>query len=180
MIIETERLVIRPLIKTDFLDFHNLNSDQRNFEFELFQPYTIDESEVKFNYWLERNLEFDGQIGTTEFCIEDRVQKKLIGVISGSYRDINSKILGIGISISYDNTKKGYGYEALTAYIAYAFSAASIHRIFASTDTRNVACIRLLEKLHMTKEGILRKSVLMPDGKYYDEVLYSILFDDVT
>ena len=180
MIIETARLVTRPLKKTDFLDYHNLNSDQRNFEFELFRPYSIDETELKFNYWLERNLEFDGQIGTTEFCIEHRVQKKLIGVISGLYRDLNSKILEIGISISYENTNKGYGFEALKAYIAYAFSKANIHRIFASTDTRNIACIRLLEKLQMTKEGVLRRNVLMPDGKYYDEVLYSILFDDVT
>ncbi|HET6722850.1 MAG TPA: GNAT family protein [Chitinophagaceae bacterium] len=179
MIIETERLVIRPLKKTDFLDYHNLNSDQRNFEFELSQPCSIDESEIRFNSWLERNLEFDGQIGTTEFCIEDRGEKKLIGVISGLYRDLNSKILEIGISISYDHRNKGYGFEALTAYIAYAFSTVNIHRIFASTDTRNAACIRLLEKLNMTKEGILRKNVLMPDAKYYDEVLYSILFDDL-
>ena len=178
VIIETERLVIRPFKKTDFLDYHNLNSDQRNFEFELFQACSIDDSEIKFNYWLERNLEFDGQIGTTEFCIEDREQKKLIGVISGLYRDLNSKILEIGINIGFENINKGYGFEALTAYIAYAFSEANIHRIFASTDTRNAACIRLLEKLQMTKEGVLRKNVLMPDGKYYDEVLYSILFDD--
>ena len=107
MIIETERLAIRPFKKTDFIDYHNLNSDQRNFEFELSRPCSMDESEIKFNYWLERNLEFDGQIGTTEFCIEDRAQKRLIGVISGLYRDLNSKILEIGISISYHNCNKG-------------------------------------------------------------------------
>ena len=180
MILETERLVIRPLKETDFLEYHNLNSDQRNIEFELFQPYSIEESEIKLNYWLERNLEFDGQIGTTEFCIEDRVQQKLIGVISGLYRDLNSKILEIGISISYDYTNKGFGYEALAAYINYAFSKTDVHRIFASTDTSNAACIRLLEKLQMTKEGVLRKNVLRPDGNYYDEALYSILLDDIT
>jgi len=178
VILETVRLLIRPLRHDDLPNYHELHSDPRNLVFEKFSPLTFDQSSSALARWIEMGAEFDGLFGTTELAIELISEKRLIGVIGGVYSDQNSEILAFGIMINYDYCKQGYAFEAAHAFINYAFSKANVHRIVSSTDARNKACIRLFEKLKMTNEGLLRKNVKMPDGKYYDEATYAILADD--
>ena len=178
MFLETSRLLIRPLRHNDLTDYQELNSDPRNFTFEKFGPFSSDQSSSTLARWIEIDIDSDGLFGTTELAIELTSEKKLIGVIDGIYSDQNSDILELGIMINYNYCRFGYAFEAAQAFINYAFSKTKVLRIFAATDARNIACIRLFEKLKMTKEGLLRKNARMPDNKYYDEVIYAILVDE--
>lgn len=157
MILKTERLLIRPINQADLLSYHELLSNPENFEFEISEPFSLEQTEAEILNIEERNKEFNSAIGTSTFGIELVDGRKLIGVIYGAYIDLDSEFLELGIIIDHVFTRQGYASEALNMYIDFAFSNTDLHKIFARTDGRNLACIRLLEKVNMKQEGLLRK-----------------------
>ena len=58
---------------------------------------------------------------------------------------------------------KGFVPEATRAIIHWSFQQLSIYRIYATTDVENVASQRVLEKVGMQCEGILRKYIIHPN-----------------
>ena len=71
--------------------------------------------------------------------------------------------VGIGYGASRAHWGKGYVPEATLAIIAWAFQQPTIYRLYATTDVENVASRRVLEKVGMQCEGILRKYILHPN-----------------
>ncbi|HLO28136.1 MAG TPA: GNAT family N-acetyltransferase, partial [Anaerolineales bacterium] len=71
--------------------------------------------------------------------------------------------MGIGYVVSRAHWRKGYVTEATSALIEWAFQQPSIYRVYATTDVENVASRRVLEKVGMQCEGILRKYILHPN-----------------
>ena len=69
---------------------------------------------------------------------------------------------------------RGYATEAATALCAYAFASLSVHRIQARHFTGNPASGRVMQKLGMHREGILRAAV-RKDGRFHDLALYAVL-----
>jgi ribosomal-protein-alanine N-acetyltransferase len=53
--------------------------------------------------------------------------------------------------------------KAASAVIDWAFQQPSIYRVCATTDLENVASQRVLEKVGMLREGILRKYIVHPN-----------------
>lgn len=178
MIIESERLIIRPLENRDLKNYHELFSNPANLAFETFAPLSLEESSESLTNWMSITKEKGGQIGTIEFGINLKAIDELVGIVSGFYQDIDSCIMEYGISILQDFWRKGIAYEASVSFFKTVFLETSTFRIFASCDAKNEPCINLLKKIGMQKEGHLRKSVRMPNGAYHDEVIFAILKDD--
>lgn len=178
MVIETERLIIRPLNIEDFNNYHELFSAPENLTFETFAPLTSDESKESLQQWININREIGGHLGTTQHGIELKQINEIIGVISGFYHDIDSCIMEFGIAILNKFNRNGFAYEASLSFLLHVFSTTSTHRIFASCDSENIPCIRLLRKIGMQQEGQFRKSVKMPNGIYHDEKIFSILKEE--
>jgi len=59
--------------------------------------------------------------------------------------------------------------------ITFGFDTLKLHRIYATCDPRNIGSSKVLEKVGMAKEGILRENMLMKDGVWRDSFLYSVL-----
>jgi RimJ/RimL family protein N-acetyltransferase len=51
---------------------------------------------------------------------------------------------------------------------------ASLHRLRAMADARNIGSLRVMEKLGMVREGVLRQNRLVR-GEFIDEVWYGVL-----
>jgi [ribosomal protein S5]-alanine N-acetyltransferase len=178
MHIKSARLLLRPYIYDDLDAYHALNSDPRLLNYELHLPFHIDETKRTLLYWIQAAKDNNTQFGTYEMGIELASEKRIIGLFSASYCDIGSLVLVIGMRIHFDYHGQGFATEALNAVIEEAFTKTDIHRIFGTTDARNVACIKMFEKVGMQREGYLRKSVRLPDDTYSDEVIYAILKED--
>lgn len=58
---------------------------------------------------------------------------------------------------------QGFATEALRAIVEWAWAQKSIYRVWALCDTENAASARVLEKVGMQREGILRRSQLHPN-----------------
>lgn len=58
---------------------------------------------------------------------------------------------------------RGYGTEAAGAVLRWAASIRTVGRVWASCDIDNVASARVLEKIGMSRDTILRKAVVRPN-----------------
>jgi RimJ/RimL family protein N-acetyltransferase len=80
----------------------------------------------------------------------------------------------IGIALGREYVGRGYGTDAMRVIVSYGFREMGLHRIQLGVAPFNPAGIRAYEKAGFVEEGRLRESVLH-DGRWYDEVLMSVL-----
>jgi RimJ/RimL family protein N-acetyltransferase len=80
----------------------------------------------------------------------------------------------LGIALGREHVSRGYGTDAMRVIVGYGFREMGLHRIQLSVAPFNPAGIRAYQKAGFVEEGRHRESVLH-DGRWYDEVLMSIL-----
>lgn len=81
----------------------------------------------------------------------------------------------LGYSIARAHWNRGYVTEAATAVIDVAFRThTDLNRIRAFADARNAPSQRVMQKLGMTKEGVLRQN-RVERGEPVDEAWYGLL-----
>lgn len=83
--------------------------------------------------------------------------------------------LGYWVGVPY--WRQGYCSEAARAVVRYAFEALRLERLVAFHFARNEASGRVMRKLGMTQEGVLRKHVLKW-GQRVDLVCYGLLREE--
>jgi ribosomal-protein-alanine N-acetyltransferase len=84
----------------------------------------------------------------------------------------------IGYSIARSRWNRGVGTEAVRAVVDAAFSThLDLNRLFARADVENIGSHRVMEKVGMTREGVLRLN-RVEAGVAVDEACYSILRDE--
>ncbi len=80
----------------------------------------------------------------------------------------------LGIALAREYTGRGYGTDATRVLVDYAFREMGLHRIQLAVAPFNRAGIRAYEKAGFVEEGRHRDAV-WHDGRWYDEVLMSLL-----
>ena len=67
--------------------------------------------------------------------------------------------------------------EAVNAVIEFGFREMLLNRIMARCEVNNIASARVMEKVGMQLEGILRQQLFVK-GRYWDLKIYSILREE--
>jgi RimJ/RimL family protein N-acetyltransferase len=80
----------------------------------------------------------------------------------------------MGFWIRVDFWGRGYATEAAQALLQFRFGTLKLNRIYAHHMLRNLASGRVLEKIGMKREGILRERV-RKWGVYEDVAILSII-----
>lgn len=70
---------------------------------------------------------------------------------------------------------KGYATEAARAVLRYLFGEVSFHRVQAKCCVENTASERVMQRIGMVREGVLRDFFLGRDHRRHDVVLYAAL-----
>jgi ribosomal-protein-alanine N-acetyltransferase len=83
-------------------------------------------------------------------------------------------VASLGYGIARECWGRGFASEAARAVVDYAFEGLALERVWARADPLNLASVRVLEKLGMQREGLLRSHVLRR-GERADRVYYGIL-----
>jgi len=106
-----------------------------------------------------------------------RAGSDLLGCVS--LREIDRVHLQaeLGYWIGVPHWGRGYATEAAQAVVAYGFGTLGLNRIYAHHMARNPASGRVLERVGMRREGVLRQRV-RKWGKFEDVVVYAVLRDD--
>lgn len=84
-----------------------------------------------------------------------------------------TSFLSIGIGEAR-HRGRGYGLEAMTLLLRFAFDELNLHRLSLTVFSYNEAAIALYERLGFVREGVYREH-LRRDGQRYDMILYGIL-----
>jgi ribosomal-protein-alanine N-acetyltransferase len=168
--IRTERLILRPFALTDAPRVKALAGDQRIYGTTLNVPYPYEEGMAESWISTHQRCFYEGHGVVFAICLADG---PLIGGASLS-RDglFNRAELGYWIGFNYWN--RGYCTEAAIAIVEYGFGSLAFHKISGRHFAGNEASGRVLEKIGMRIEGVLRDEVLK-DGKYLTVNLYGMV-----
>lgn len=179
MIIETDRLILRPFSEKDAVDVLEY----------LEEPAVNCFASMKLNSLEEAKAEMKKRINETEyyFAIVLKDVDKVIGEIEayperGEPHDTTSLFDTFSPCwmLNKDYQGKGYAYEAAHAFFDYLFERKGARRIYAYTEDYNLSSQHLCEKLGMRREGMFKEFVSFvnnPDGtpRYENTVQYAIL-----
>lgn len=107
-------------------------------------------------------------------AIRLREDGRLIGDLGVCLPDPAEGSVEFGISIAPSRQGRGHAREALSALFGHGFDALGWHRVHASVDPRNLACIALLRALGMRQEAHFRESLWLR-GAWVDDVVFALL-----
>jgi RimJ/RimL family protein N-acetyltransferase len=128
--IESERLVIRPLVIEDAAD---LREDEE---------------------WIREKIDrYERDGGMSLWAAVDRESGRAVALAGFQWEQIEGRReLDIGCVVARHAQQRGYGTEASVAILDAAF-AAGFERITAMTGHDNARALRVLEKLEFTPQG---------------------------
>ena len=128
MTIETERLIIRPVILDDLKEVQQIDADFNNSEYVYYDtPHNISENELKLIL----------------FIVSLKQEKTLTGYIN-FYKENEKYNLGYCFHRSYQH--KGYATESIVAFLNYQHSR-GIQECIAGTAEKNIPSVKFLKKL---------------------------------
>ncbi|MDF2543652.1 MAG: N-acetyltransferase [Herbinix sp.] len=174
--IEMVRLKLRKFEMSDSQDmFQNWANDPEVCRYLSWAPYgSLTAVQLKMKEWVE-----DYYSDTYRWAIELNSTRQVIGSISIFGADDKKQACEVGYCIGTAWWGQGIMTEALRAVLHYMFYEVGFHRIQAVHDSRNVASGRVMQKVGMQYEGILRHATISRDGIYVDYVVYAKLSTDL-
>jgi ribosomal-protein-alanine N-acetyltransferase len=138
----------------------------------IFRQYAQDPEVTRYVSWrAHRNLDETREymqmcllawdVGKAfHWVIESAEDKQVMGMIIAR---VNAEKWELGYVLARAYWRQGYMTEALTALIAWALKQKEIHRVWAVCDVDNLASARVMEKIGMAREGILKRWSLHPN-----------------
>ncbi len=172
----TERLVLGPFRPEDVPAIERLAGAREiaDTTISIPHPYTRADAERFITFQREAAARGDEAV----FGIRLGASGELLGCVS--LRDIDrvhlQAELGYWIGVPYWG--RGYATEAADAVVGYGFGTLGLNRIYAHHMARNPASGRVLERVGMRREGVLRQRV-RKWGRFEDVVVYAVLRGDL-
>lgn len=180
MVIETERLVLRPFVEGDAADVYEYLHEPAVHCFSSMKLHSLDEAVAEMR---KRSDETEYY-----FAIVLKETGKVIGEIEAypegdepnADEDAPKDTFSPCWMLNLAYAGKGYAYEAARAFFDYLFREKGARRIYAYTEDYNLPSQRLCEKLGMRREGLFREFISFvnnPDGTplYENTYQYAIL-----
>ena len=171
--LQTERLILRPFQQGDgVFMFKNWASDIDVVRYLRYAPHKDVEGSNDIVKMFINNF---GVNGNYEFCICEIDRNEPIGSINIQVASRIDDIGELGYNLSKAKWNKGYMTEALKAVIEFGFSKMNLNRIEACHSVNNPASGKVMQKVGMKYEGLLRDGYKSHSNGYQDSCLYSIL-----
>lgn len=169
--LKTERLLLRRLLISDVEDMFEYTSDARVTKYlEWSHHIEIDQA----RYFITKILkEYDNEKHAFLWAIELVSDAKMIGVIRIYDYSPQNKRAEISYILNPAYQGKGYIGEAIGIFLNYCFNNLDITRIQAKCSTDNIASEKVMQKVGMHHEGIMRKYFYI-DGLIKDALLYAV------
>lgn len=172
--LNTQRLLLRPFLLRDAADVQRLAGDRRIADTTQNVPYPYEDGAAEC--WISGQAQEFAAGNSVTSAIVLQASGGLVGAIALRInRDCDHAELGYWIGYPYWG--QGYCTEAGQAVIDYAFTELGMNRLHATHFSRNPASGRVMQKLGMVREGMLRQHV-KKWGQYEDVVEYGLLRDE--
>lgn len=149
-IIETNRLIIRRFLSSDWNDLYEYLSDSNVVKYEPYDIFTEDECKIEATNRSKNDAFWAVCLKGTEKMIGNIYFEQLQPEIFLTWE------LGYVFNANYQG--KGYATESCSAIISYAIECMNVRRIIAKCNPNNTHSWRLLERLKLRREGHLLKT----------------------
>ncbi len=155
--LETERLILRPLEESDASEIFAMRSDAAVMRFIREPQKNIDES-IDWIHLVSSRWQSE----KTGFCaMIERKTENFVGWC-GVWRLQETNETEIGYAVGENFWGKGFAAEAARRFLEYAFAELDSDKVVAVAHPENAASIRVMEKIGM---GFVKK------GKFYNQTL---------
>ncbi len=164
IVIETERLTLRQLVTTD-AEFILGLLNQPSFLHYIGDKglRTIDDAR---NYIVSGPRDSYERNGFGLWLVELRDTKVPIG-ICGLLKRKTLTDVDVGFAFLPEFWSMGYAYESASAVMGYARNAIGLKRVLAITNPDNASSIKVLEKIGLRFEKMIRLSESEPEIKLF-------------
>jgi len=174
-ILETDRLMMRRFREEDWRELYAYLSLPEVVKYEPYDVFTEDGCRE-----LAARRADDPAFWAV--CLKDT--GALIGNVffqQQEPRELGTWVIGYVFNPAYQG--RGYATESCRRVMAYGFSERNAHRVVAMCNPENPASWRLLERLHMRREGHLQENIFFKrdaqgNAVWVDTYEYAILSDE--
>lgn len=156
--IQTERLTLRALRLSDAeLIFDGYATDEKAIRWMGFRPHeSVAVTEKLVAGWVAA---WEQDRGPKFFVVEHTRDQRFLGVVD---LELGAHGALIGYVFCRHAWGQGYATEAVKPIVALAFEHFGVWRVWATCASQNPASRRVLEKVGMRHEGVLRRWIVSP------------------
>lgn len=169
----TERLRLRPFRGEDLVSLQAYSLDPAFWTYLPIEPQTP----ALVESFLEERLGDEWGEGEYQCAVELVAAGHLIGTVRITEQAPKHRSGNIGYAINPRFGGQGYMTEAVREILKLGNTELGLHRIWATADVENTASWRVMERVGMEREGLLRHHQLVR-GEWRDSYLYSVLSGD--
>lgn len=171
--LETARLILRPLKKSDAPVFSAYRSDLQIARYQGWEaPYSLEQAE-KFIEQMQSVT--PGELGQwLQLGLQRKSGGEIVGDVAFHVLKDNRRTAEIGMTLAPDFHGQGFGVEAVTGLVRYLFNDLGMHRVIANCDPQNHPAYHLLERVGFRREGYFVDSLWFKGG-WASEYWYAIL-----
>lgn len=165
-----------PISEGHLQDLLKVGLDPDIWKLMLYGPMN---SEADLLSWIRDMLQRQAQGKDLPFTVFQIMSGSAIGATRFMNIDAKNRSLEIG-GTWYGKTYQGTGVNVEAKYLLlqHAFEFLGCIRVQLKTDARNLQSQKAILGIGATREGVLRKHMILPDGTIRDSVYFSILDDD--
>lgn len=160
--LETERLLLREMKKSDFNDVYEYSSNPQTSEYLLWEVHRSPEYTKEFVDYVISKYK-SGEYN--DWALVYKPDNKMIGTCGFTKIDQENNVAEIGYVINPNYWNMGIATEAAEAVIDFAFNTMGMNRVEAKFMYGNDASLSVMKKLGMKFEGYHR-DMLLVKGKY--------------
>ena len=155
---ETARLLARPAAVEDAqVVFEEYASDPQVAKYMTWRPHRDAGETIAFLRRCER-VWSDGS--AYPWSLWNKQEGAFVGMVEIR---VTATSVDLGYALARRWWRQGLMSEAVNAIVHWALAQPAIHRVWATCDVENVASARLLERVGMEREGVLRRWILHPN-----------------
>ena len=173
--LETPRLILREFRPSDWKAVHEYARVPKVSRFMPWGPNTPAQSRAAVKYFIACRRKT--RRVTYELAITLKENGRLIGGCGLRVKDEVNLAGDIGYVLHPDYWNRGLVTEAATFLLDFCFNRLGLHRIWCTHDPRNHASGKVMRKIGMRREGLMRHHMLQK-GRWRDSVFYGILSGD--
>jgi len=168
----SKRVILRPISETDgetLFYYRNITN------VALYQDWAPESPQEVRAYAQEMAKRAPFAVGEWyQIAIVEKISEQIIGDLAVCIDKETKQTAELGIALDPKYQRQGFAKEAVWAICDYLFSNKELHRIHASIDPRNDACLRLFSSIGFREEGVHIESYYSK-GEWCDDLVMAIL-----
>jgi RimJ/RimL family protein N-acetyltransferase len=169
----TARMSLRPYETGDLAAVHDLFGRDDVSRYLLWEPMDLDQARALLERRVRQtriDAEGDGILLAAVLTESGR----MIGEFMLRLTSARSRQGEIGWSIHPDVQGRGLATEGAREMLRLGFEELGLHRIIAESDPRNVASLRVMERLGMRREAHFLENLFLK-GEWIGSIIYAML-----